>query len=151
MRCLNVSPDWIMRMKNKAERIFTIFQFWTRKQFPKCPWWYLVAGKVNEDEDEDEDDKWQWWSYHIWRLWSQKQVSRAGISNYIPQFTVGCNYICLVFLSPKSSYLLGKYVPSSAKYTMMKSWHRSTFLITGPLWGESFHLPPVDSLQKVSV
>ena len=31
----------------------------------------------------------------IWRLCCQKQVSQAGISNYIPQFTVGCNYLCL--------------------------------------------------------
>ena len=26
---------------------------------------------------------------------SLKQVSQAGISNYIPQFTVGCNYLSL--------------------------------------------------------
>ena len=32
---------------------------------------------------------------HIWGLWRQKQVSQAGISNYIPQFTVGCNYLSL--------------------------------------------------------
>ena len=31
----------------------------------------------------------------IWRLRRQKQVSQAGISNYIPQFTVGCNYLSL--------------------------------------------------------
>ena len=28
-------------------------------------------------------------------LCCQKQVSQAGISNYIPQFTVGCNYLSL--------------------------------------------------------
>ena len=32
---------------------------------------------------------------HIWGLWCQKQVSQAGISNYIPQFTVRCNYLSL--------------------------------------------------------
>ena len=32
---------------------------------------------------------------HIWGLWCQKQVSQAGISNCIPQFTVGCNYLSL--------------------------------------------------------
>ena len=31
----------------------------------------------------------------IWRLWYQKQVSEAGISDYISQFTVGCNYLSL--------------------------------------------------------
>ena len=31
----------------------------------------------------------------ICRLWCQKQVSQAGISNYIPQFTMGCNYLSL--------------------------------------------------------
>ena len=30
---------------------------------------------------------------HIWGLWRQKQVSQAGISNCIPQNTVGCNYL----------------------------------------------------------
>ena len=33
--------------------------------------------------------------YHIWGLWQQKQVSQAGVRNYIPQFTVGCNYLSL--------------------------------------------------------
>ena len=28
-------------------------------------------------------------------LWCQKQVPRACISNFIPQFTVGCNYLCM--------------------------------------------------------
>ena len=32
---------------------------------------------------------------NIWGLWCKKQVSQAGISNYIPQFTVGCNYLSL--------------------------------------------------------
>ena len=29
------------------------------------------------------------------RTLGQKQVSRAWISNYIPQYSVGCNYICM--------------------------------------------------------
>ena len=33
--------------------------------------------------------------YSIWGLWCQKQVSQAGISNCIPQHTVGCNYLSL--------------------------------------------------------
>ena len=31
----------------------------------------------------------------IWGLCCQKQVSQAGISNYIAQFTAGCNYLFL--------------------------------------------------------
>ena len=34
-------------------------------------------------------------SIFLWGLCCQKQVSQAGISNYIPQFTVGCNYLSL--------------------------------------------------------
>ena len=30
-----------------------------------------------------------------WRLWCRKQVSSAGISNYIPHFTVRCRYLIL--------------------------------------------------------
>ena len=33
--------------------------------------------------------------WFIWWLWCQKQVSQAGISNCIPQHTVGCNYLSL--------------------------------------------------------
>ena len=36
---------------------------------------------------------------HIWGLWHQKWVSQAEISNYIPQFTVGCNYLSLSEIS----------------------------------------------------
>ena len=35
------------------------------------------------------------WRGVICGLCCQKQVSQAGISNYIPQFTVGCNYLSL--------------------------------------------------------
>ena len=31
----------------------------------------------------------------IWGLCCQNQVSQAGMSNYIPPFTVGCNYLSL--------------------------------------------------------
>ena len=34
-------------------------------------------------------------SYHDWGFCLQKQVSQAGISNCIPQNTVGCNYLSL--------------------------------------------------------
>ena len=31
--------------------------------------------------------------FNSWRRWRQKQVSQSGISNCIPQNTVGCNYL----------------------------------------------------------
>ena len=31
----------------------------------------------------------------VWGLWCQKQVSQTGISNYVPQFTVRCNFLSL--------------------------------------------------------
>ena len=43
----------------------------------------------------DCNDLTQYQTYHIWGLYCQKQVSQAGISNYIPQFTLGCNYLSL--------------------------------------------------------
>ena len=33
--------------------------------------------------------------YTVLEHWCQKQVSRVGISNYIPQNTVGCNYLSM--------------------------------------------------------
>ena len=33
--------------------------------------------------------------WYKWRFWRKKQVSHAGISNYILQFTVGCNPLYL--------------------------------------------------------
>ena len=36
------------------------------------------------------------WVYvDICEVWCQKQVFQAGISNYIPQFTAGCDYLSL--------------------------------------------------------
>ena len=34
---------------------------------------------------------------YIWGLWCQKQVSMVWISNYIPQHSVGCNYISMSY------------------------------------------------------
>ena len=34
-------------------------------------------------------------AYMNWGFWCQKQVSHTGISNCIPQSTVGCNYLSL--------------------------------------------------------
>ena len=37
----------------------------------------------------------QVWVNNIWGLCCQKHISQAGISNYIPRLTVGCNYLSL--------------------------------------------------------
>ena len=42
---------------------------------------YLWINEISADRE-----------YVTWRLWCQKEESRACISSYIPQFTVGCNY-----------------------------------------------------------
>ena len=58
-------------------------------------------------------------SRHIWRLCCQKQVSQAGISNYIPQFTVGCNYISLT------------EIPASGNKVLICEWIASLISIIG--------------------
>ena len=44
--------------------------------------------------------------WHIWGLCCQKHVSQAGISNYIPQSTVGCNYFSLFEIPASGNILL---------------------------------------------
>ena len=47
-----------------------------------------------------------WWT--IWGLCCQKQVSQTGISNSIPQYSVGCTYLArmrYLLLVPKSCFL----------------------------------------------
>ena len=47
-----------------------------------------------------------------WELCRQKQVSQVGISNYIPQFTVGCNYLSLPEIPASGDQVLNwLYVP----------------------------------------
>ena len=48
-------------------------------------------------------------SGHIWRLCCQKQVSQAGISNYIPQFTVGCNEVHIYSYTLPSTKCLDQF------------------------------------------
>ena len=52
-----------------------------------------------------------WWVklYHKWGLWCQKQVSQAEISNCIPQYSVGCNYLSMPEI-PTSGTKVLKYV-----------------------------------------
>ena len=52
-------------------------------------------------------------------VWYQKQVYRAGVSNYMTEFTLGC-----------TDYLCKPYIP------MMTSSNGNIFRVTGPLCGE---------------
>ena len=55
--------------------------------------------------------------YSIWGLWCQKQVSQAGISNCIPQNTVGCNYLSLPVIPASGTYVLIWWI-----YRRVKDW-----------------------------
>ena len=68
-----------------------------------------VSSQIISREDSDTDQLYPHnyipYTRLIWGLWRHKQVSEAGISNYIPQFTVGCNYLSppqIPALAPKS-------------------------------------------------
>ena len=43
---------------------------------------------------------------HIWGHWCQTQASQAGISNYILEFTVGCNYLTLPSIASSGTQVL---------------------------------------------
>ena len=55
------------------------------------------------------------WYGMLWWLWCQKQVSQAWISNCIPQYFVGCNYLihawdtCSWHPSPHIRWLSGTF------------------------------------------
>ena len=55
-------------------------------QLPHCQWRINDSCQSTLDYDTTNTK---------WGLCCQKQVSQAEISNYIPQFTVGCNYLSL--------------------------------------------------------
>ena len=63
---------------------------------------------------------------HIWQLWRQKQVSRTGISNYIPQFTVGCNYLSLPEIPASGNKVKNCWMISWVTYKgiMKLTWYR---------------------------
>ena len=44
--------------------------------------------------------------FYIWGLWCQTQVSQTGISNCIPQYSVGCNYLTLPEISASGNKVL---------------------------------------------
>ena len=51
-----------------------------------------MSYKVNDNTSHQSNPR---TCVDIWGLCWQKQASQAGISNYIPQFTVGCNHLSL--------------------------------------------------------
>ena len=53
---------------------------------------------------------------YIWRLCCQKQVSQAGISNYIPHKTVGCNYLSLPVIPASGNKVLTWYIPEKMQW-----------------------------------
>ena len=72
-------------------------------------------------------------------LWCQKQFSQARISNCIPQYTVGCNYLSLpeIPASGTSKFsIVGEQGPES-KSSMMTSSNENIFRVTGHLCVES--------------
>ena len=44
-----------------------------------------------------------------WGLWCQNQVSQTGISNCIPHYSVGCNYLSMPEMSPSVPKVLNSY------------------------------------------
>ena len=49
----------------------------------------------------------------IWVLWCQKQVSQAGISNCIPQYSVGCNYLSMPEIPASGTWNQSAYITTS--------------------------------------
>ena len=75
---------------------------------------------------------------NIWGLWCQKQVSQAGISNYIPQVTVGCNYLSLPEITAADTkvlifwwYVLDMYLDSFLAY---ETYTVNSILIYNDTW-----------------
>ena len=46
------------------------------------------------------------WSIYSWGIVCEKQVSKAGISNYISTYTVGCNYLSLSLIAASGTQVL---------------------------------------------
>ena len=57
-----------------------------------------------------------------WRLWRQKQVSQAGISNCIRQYTVGCNYLSVPAIPASGAKDESPQLWGSQKMLLGHSW-----------------------------
>ena len=70
----------------------------------------------------------------IWGLCCRKQVSQAGISNYIPQFTVECNYLSLPEIPASGNKLWDVITYSCLRYLLLAT--KSTYIT---LWTNGTH------------
>ena len=83
-------------------------------QLPHCQWSVNDSYQSTMDYDTINTK---------WGLCCQKQVSQTEISNYIPQFTVGCNYLSLPEL-PASGNKVHKWSATTpCKYSYIVSNH----------------------------
>ena len=65
-----------------------------------------------------------------WELCCQKQVSQAGISNYIPQFIVGCNYLSLPEIPASGNKFLTLRIQAIAMLNSVERCDNAHFVIT---------------------
>ena len=77
----------------------------------------------------------------IWGLCCQKQVSQAGISNYIPQFTVWCNYLSLLGILASDNEVL-IFIDIIARNLIQNQWLRNVLWRKVPHF--SFRYLPAD-------
>ena len=71
-------------------------------------------------------------------LWCHKQVSKTWTSNYIPQNSVGSNYLCMPYiyllLAPMSSYMQWHESRNTSQYALHRDhYDQSDNLITQPM------------------
>ena len=83
---------WINFSQEKSVNSLTRCSFWNQYQQRHViqKGWFRTISSI-----EYQTERVVWIEKNVWGLWCQKQVSQAGISNYIPQFTVGCSYLSL--------------------------------------------------------
>ena len=64
------------------------------------------------------DIQWKCNDLANWGLCCQKQVSQTGISNYIPQFTVGCKYTYPCLIPASANKVLNWYGTYPVRFVM---------------------------------
>ena len=93
-QCLTILQQLILPVYEQ------ILSWWS----PKAQWCFHLSEKFSSEKKNDNDsiikDAVRFCDYTakykvIWGLCRQKQISQAGISNCIPQNTVGCNSLSL--------------------------------------------------------
>ena len=91
------------------------------------------------------------WTYHaIWGLWCQKQISQAGLSNYTPQLTAGCNHPDSKVHGANMGPILGRQDPGGphvgpmnfAIWILIPAWDTC-------FWHQSLHMWHVVDIECV--